>query len=54
MEDDALPVIDFQDPSAAQKIFQACVSAGFFYLKNHGLGDEYTQSLFTHAQRWGF
>ncbi|CAN6894351.1 unnamed protein product [Brassica oleracea] len=48
-----LPIIDISSPdkiSTAQLIRKACLEHGFFYVKNHGISEEFMEGVFKESQ----
>lgn len=57
----SIPVIDLTDATSpslearkrlAQEIYDACVNVGFFYIKNHGVPEEYINGIKHEAKRF--
>jgi isopenicillin N synthase-like dioxygenase len=54
-----IPIIDLADAynkdlakrrALAEKIYEACVRVGFFYIKNHGVDDSVMRNVFSAAR----
>ena len=54
-----IPIIDLRDAftegielrkKVARKVYDACVRSGFFYVKNHGVGDAIMKDVFAAAK----
>ena len=46
-DDDDIPVIDFSTVECSRKIKYACEFIGFFYLKNHGISNDFINEMFS-------